>query len=248
MWQRNGGWIQRPGWKYEIGWAGQNISTANSLLADYLKSGNKKSLERGIACLDTWATYCPLPNGLIRNHFDYVLGIENSEEILDACNLGDAAEDFFIAYELAKQCGYERENYKTLALNICDFMLKDQQSSGQFGKGWDTEGNCLYREGTIGAYIIPPMVRAYRAAGEQKYLHSAEKAFNFYFNDFAGNGFTSAGALIPGASIKNRPGQFFTAQLCLRPNDSAYLTKMNKFPGTFPWLWHYSRRLKHHRF
>jgi hypothetical protein len=243
LWQRNGGWIQRPGWKYEIGWAGQNISTANSLLADYLKSGNKKSLERGIACLDTWATYCPLPNGLIRNHFDYVLGIENSEEILDACNLGDAAEDFFIAYELAKQCGYERENYKTLALNICDFMLKDQQSSGQFGKGWDTEGNCLYREGTIGAYIIPPMVRAYRAAGEQKYLHSAEKAFNFYFNDFAGNGFTSAGALDTWCIDKESSWPILHSAMLLfeATNDSAYLTKAEQISWYLStWLWHYS--------
>jgi len=243
LWQRNGGWIQRPGWKYEIGWAGQNISTANSLLADYLKNGNKQSLERGIACLDTWATYCPLPNGLIRNHFDYVLGIENSEEILDACNLGDAAEDFLVAYELAQQCGYERGNYKTLALNICDFMQKNQQTSGQFGKGWDTDGNCLYREGTIGAYIIPPMVRAYRAAGEQKYLHSAEKAFNFYFNDYAKNGFTSAGALDTWCIDKESSWPMLHSAMLLfeATNDSTYLTKAERISWYLStWLWHYS--------
>ena len=39
------GWIQRQSWKYEIGWAGQNISLANAMLHDYLLSNERRSLD-----------------------------------------------------------------------------------------------------------------------------------------------------------------------------------------------------------
>jgi hypothetical protein len=243
LWLRNGGWIQRPVWKYEIGWAGQNISTANSLLTDYLWNKNQLSLDHAIACLDTWAKYCPLPNGLIRNHFDYVLGIEKSEEILDACNLGDAAADYLVAYDLAKKCGLERENYREIALRICDFLLNDQQPSGQYGKGWDKEGKCLYRDGTIGSFIIPAMVRAWQATGKEAYLTSAKRAYDFYFDDFAGQGFTSAGALDTWCIDKESSWPMLRSAMMLydATTDKAYLDKAERTSWYLStWLWHYS--------
>ena len=50
---------------YEIGWCGQNASLANSMLADYLNSGNEDSLHRGLAVLDGWTAGGRLPNGMI---------------------------------------------------------------------------------------------------------------------------------------------------------------------------------------
>lgn len=243
LWLRDGKWIQRPGWKYEIGWAGQNISTANSLLTDFLWNNNRLSLDRAIACLDTWAKYCPLPNGLIRNHFDYVLGIEKSEEVLDACNLGDAAADFLVACDLAKQCGVERENYKTTALGICDFLMHDQQPSGQYGKSWNKEGLCLYRDGTIGAFIIPAMVRAYAGTRNKAYLASARRAYDFYFEDFSQQGFTSAGALDTWCIDKESSWPMLRSALMLyeATGDSAYISKAEKTSWYLStWLWHYS--------
>ena len=243
LWLRDGKWIQRPGWKYEIGWAGQNISTANSLLTDFLWNKNEQSRDRAIACLDTWAKYCPLPNGLIRNHFDYVLGIEKGEEVLDACNLGDAAADYLVAFDLAKQCGIEREKYKIIAVNICDFLMNDQQPSGQYGKGWSKEGNCLYRDGTIGSFIIPAMIRAYGATGNKAYLASARRAYDFYFEDFASQGFTSAGALDTWCIDKESSWPMLRSAMMLHEatGDSTYLTKAEKTSWYLStWLWHYS--------
>ncbi|MFA6127855.1 MAG: hypothetical protein WC699_11160 [Bacteroidales bacterium] len=243
LWLRDGNWIQRPVWKYEIGWAGQNISTANSFLTDFLWNKNQQSLDRGITCLDTWATYCPLPNGLIRNHFDYVLGFEKSEEVLDACNLGDAAADYLVAWDLAKKCGVERENYKTIALGICDFMLKDQQSSGQYGKGWTREGVCLYRDGTVGSFIIPAMVRAYSVTGNKAYLASARRAYDFYFDDFSTKGFTSAGALDTWCIDKESSWPMLRSAIMLHEatGDSTYLAKAESTSWYLStWLWHYS--------
>jgi hypothetical protein len=243
LWLRDGKWIQRPVWKYEIGWAGQNISTANSLLVDYLKNRNQLSLDHAMDCLDTWAKYALLPNGLIRNHFDYILGIEKSEEILDACNLGDAAADYLVAYTLAGKCGIERENFRSIALGICNFLMNDQQPSGQYGKGWDTNGKCLYRDGTVGAFIIPAMVRAYDATGNKAYLASARRAYDFYFNEFARNGYTSAGALDTWCIDKESSFPMLRSALMLfeKTNDSTYLRKAEKTSWYLStWLWHYS--------
>ncbi len=243
LWLRDGGWIQRPVWKYEIGWAGQNASISNSLLVNYLKTGDKESLEKGIACLDSWANHAPLPNGLIRNHFDYILGIEQSEEVLDACNLGDAAADFLTAWELAVKCGIERDHYKTIALDICDFMLNDQRPSGQYGKGWNTEGICLYRSGSVGAFIIPAMLKAYEVTGNNAYLASARRAYDFYFDEFAKNGFTTAGALDTWCIDKESSMPMLRSAIRLYEltKEEVYVTKAEKTSWYLStWFWHYS--------
>ena len=48
---------------YAIGWCGQNASLANSMLADYLNSGNEDSLRRGLAVLDGWTACGRLRTG-----------------------------------------------------------------------------------------------------------------------------------------------------------------------------------------
>ena len=243
LWLRDGGWIQRPGWKYEIGWAGQNASMANSLLENYLRSGDQESLQMGLACLDSWANHASLPNGLIRTHFDYIIGIEKGEEVLDACNLGDAAYDLLTAWELAGKCGMERDNYKTVALGICDFMLNDQQPSGQYGKGWSKDGTCLYRDGTIGAFVIPAMLSAYRVTGDNAYLASAKRAYDFYYEDFTSNGYTSAGALDTWCIDKESSLPMLRSALMLYDltSDKTYLDKAEKSSWYITtWMWHYS--------
>ena len=57
------GWVQRQSWKYEIGWAGQNVSLANSMLQDHLLSKERVSLDKGIQCLDAWIKNARLPTG-----------------------------------------------------------------------------------------------------------------------------------------------------------------------------------------
>jgi hypothetical protein len=190
------GWIQRQSWKYEIGWAGQNVSLANSMLADYLLSKEKSSLDMGIRCLNTWLRNARLKNGLFRCHYDYLVGLENPKtEVQDACNLGQAAQGYFEAYDLAARCGLSRPEYRAAALGVCDFAVKAQRADGRLGKAWKNDGKIVDPEGTIGAFFIPPLVTAYRATHKAAYLEAAERAYAFYFGDFLKNGFTTAGAL-----------------------------------------------------
>ncbi len=242
LWMRGNGWIQRPGWKYEIGWAGQNASFGISLMEDYLRNGRQESLDKAITCLDTWAKFSPLPNGLFRTHFDYILGLEKGEEVVDGCNLGQTIADFLSAHEVARKCGIDRENYKTLALNLANFLLNDQQASGQYGKGWTTDGKCVYRDGTVGAFIIPGMVRAWKATGDNAYLASARRAYDFYFDDFARNGYTSAGALDTWCIDKESSLPLLRSALMLfdATGDSTYLNKAEKTSWYLAtWLWQY---------
>ena len=166
-------------WKYERGWCGQNASFGNSFLIDYLRTGDESSLKMGLTCLDTWADHAVLPNGLFITNFDYIL--ENEKDAtLDACNLGTATLNFFEAAELARQCKNERPAYEKIALNICRFVKDDQQASGVYGRGWKYDGECVYREGTVGCFLVPPMVEAFQRTKDKSYWESAIRAYNHY--------------------------------------------------------------------
>ncbi len=191
-----GTWVQRPSWKYEIGWAGQNISLANSLLSDYVKTGDEDSLNKGVQCLDTWLRHARLKNGLFRCHFDYLLGLEDPKgEVQDACNLGAAAMGYFEASDLATSCGLKKPEYRAAALGVCDFVLRIMGPDGRIGRTWTNGGRPVDPEGTTGAFLIQPLVRAYRVSHKGEYLAAAERAFAFYFGGLAADGYTTAGAL-----------------------------------------------------
>ncbi|MFC5471814.1 hypothetical protein ACFPPD_24360 [Cohnella suwonensis] len=181
---------------YEIGWCGQNASLANSMLADYLNSGNEDSLHRGLAVLDGWTAGGRLPNGMIHCHYDYVLLFKQAQlEVQDACNLGTAALNLFEAEQLALRCGVERSIYRETALGICDFAISVQSPEGRIGKSWKNDGSPHDPEGTVGCFLVPPLVKAYELTGNEIYLHGAELGYRYYMRELIDNGYTTAGAL-----------------------------------------------------
>jgi len=188
-------WRQRSYYKYEIGWAGQNASLAVSLLYDYLTNKDETSLAMGIATLDCWAAHARLASGLLRCVFDPILGDSNCPLEHDACNLGSAADAFFEAYELAARCGLDKPAYRDAALGICDFAVRAQHAGGKLGKSWNDDGVCLDAEGTIGCYLIPPLVLAYRVTHDRTYLTAAETAYQHYAGGLINDGYATAGAL-----------------------------------------------------
>ena len=239
-------WIQRPstyaGGKYSIGWTGQNASIANSFLVDYLKTGDESSLKKGISCLDTWANQCVLPNGLLITHYDYLLG-QMKLETLDACHLGAAAFNFFEATDLAKKCHFERPNYEKAALGICRFVMEDQQESGVYGRGWTFDGECVVREGTVGCFLVPPMIEAYRRTNDKSYLESAIRAYNHYIEQLNEEGYTTAGALDTWCIDKESSYPLLCSALKLYriTQDKRYLDDaihISYYLST--WLWHYN--------
>ncbi|MDL2208566.1 pectate lyase [Parabacteroides sp. OttesenSCG-928-O15] len=235
-------WEQRRGGKYEIGWCGQNASFANSFLYDYLKSGNKESLHKGITTLDTWASHCLLPNGLFIGHFDYVLN-KNKEGLIDACNLGTAAINYFEAYDLAEHCKLEKTEYEKVAYNICRFAIQAQQPSGCFAKSWNMDGECVHREGTIGAFMVPPLIEAYKRSGEEEFKTAALKGYDFYVSELYTNGYTTAGALDTWCIDKESSIPLLRSAIMLYKltQEQQYLNdavSISYYLST--WLWHYN--------
>ena len=239
-----GGWYHWPyeGEKYAIGWTGQNASLANSLLTDYLKTGDESSLNKGLDCLDAWADNCALPNGLFVIHYDYILG-QMKEETLDACHLGAAAQNLFEATGLARQCGKERPVYEKVALGICRFVRDDQQENGVYGRGWTLDGECVVREGTVGCFLAPPMIEAYCLTNDKSYLESAIRAYNHYLEQLYEDGYTTAGALDTWCTDKESSYPLLRSALKLYhvTHDRRYLddaVQISCYLST--WLWHYS--------
>ena len=233
-------WKQREGSRYEAGWCGQNISVACSFLQDYLYNGNKCSLEKGMATLDAWAGNCRLPGGLFICQFDQVL--DGEERIIDACNLGTAAINFFEAYRLAAECGINRPDFRELALDICDFVVSDQQDDGCYAKGWRPDGECVYREGTVGCFLVPAMLEAYNISGESRYLESALRAYDHYVSGLRRDGFTTAGALDTWCIDKESAISLLRSSLRLynMTGSGQYLDdalQSSYYLST--WLWHY---------
>ncbi len=193
---RDESWQQRSPGLYEIGWCGQNASLANALLYDYLRTGSQPSLEKGLACLDCWANYAPLPNGLFRCHFDRILaGATPDQEVQDGCNLGAVAFYYFEAYQLSRQCEVERPVYQEIALNICNFFVAHQFEDGNLGRAWRGDGSCVATDGATGSFMIPPLLMAYQITGDEKYFQTAKRAYNYYIMSLLENGFSAAGAL-----------------------------------------------------
>lgn len=238
------GWKQRPFGKYEIGWCGQNASFINSLLTDYLKTNNQESKDKALAALDTWTNdKTQKETGFYITRYDDYFG-GNNRAVSDACNLGTAANNFFETIGLLEQCKDtdRMAKVKKVALGICDFVKRDQQPSGVYGRGWYPDGECYFREGTVGAFMIPAMLKAYTVTADSSYFHSASKAFNYYYAEFERLGYTTAGALDTWCIDKESSMPLLRSALMLfdATANRGYIEKAEKISYYLStWLWHY---------
>jgi hypothetical protein len=182
-----------------------------------------------------------LPNGLFITQYDAV--INKSKCVMDACNLGTAALQFFEADRLVKKLRLIRTAYLGAAWGICNFMLADQQPNGCYGRGWTVEGRCIEREGGIGAYLIPAMLKAYEFYNDKKYLESAKRAYIYYINGFKKNGFSTDGTLDTRCIDRESAYPLLTSAIGLYKitKDDVYLNDavdVSYYLST--WLWHYN--------
>ena len=113
----------------------------------------------------------------------------------DACNNGTAADCYFEAYDMLKKAGIDKPEYLDMAYGICNHAIKTQDENGSYAKTWRNNGEVRAKKGTIGCFLILPMLKAYDNSGDKKYLDSAVRAFNFYYSELERDGFTTAGAL-----------------------------------------------------
>lgn len=183
--------------KYELGWVGQSASASNTLLYEYLRTGDKDAYEKASMCLDAWPKYTKLEGveGLVQIKFDGAPVDQTRDIPIDACNLGQGATQYFLAADLMEKCGTPRPEYIDYAMGMVNFVVSHQKESGEFAKSWNKDGSVRQQNGTIGAFLIPPVLEAYKRTGDAKYRDSAVRAFDCYCKELSDNGFTTAGAL-----------------------------------------------------
>jgi hypothetical protein len=228
---------------YEIGWCGQNASLANSCLFDYLKTGDKSSLDIGLDVLDWWLQHAARPKGIPVVRFNEVPRKVLPAKEQDACNIGQMVHQYFDAARLAEKCGVPRPGYHDFALKTCDAMLDLQQSNGKIGKSWDIEAKVLETEGSIAAFLLPGFIDAYKETSEEKYLDAAKQGFDYYMDEFLEHDFSTAGALDSYCIDKESAIPFVTTALALFniTNDHDYLDKAvfaSQYLAT--WQFHHS--------
>lgn len=176
--------------------------------------------------------------GLIRRDAEGKLYI-----YVDACNMGTGAECYFEAYEMLSSIGIQKPEYLQAGLDVCEFALKNQESSGNFSKSWDQEGNVRQSKGTIGCFLILPLLCAYRHTKKEKYLQSAEKAFAFYYSELEEMGFTTAGALDTYSIDKESASPLLRCCMKLQEitGDDKYITCGEKIGWYLTtWMMHYT--------
>ena len=162
---------------------------------------------------------------------------------IDACNNGTAAYCYFEAYDLLKKAGIEKPEYEKLAFGICDFALKTQDSRGCYAKTWNDDGEVTQREGTIGSFLILPLLRAYERCGRAEYLQSAIRAFDYYYAGLARDGFTTAGALDTYSIDKESSSPLLRSALALYDitHDEKYIRCAEKTAWYIcTWMMHYT--------
>ncbi len=241
----NGGWKQRSFMKYEIGWCGQNASLINSLLTDYLRNGDEDSKAKALAALDSWTSpKLQNENGFYIVSYDKILR-GSSNIVSDACNLGTAAYNFFETARLLEKCGATERvgRVSDVALGICDFVRAKQYPSGCYGKGWNQLGECVYEDGTVGAFMIAPMLSAYEFTEDSVYFASALRAYDYYYAAFVRDGYTTAGALDTWCIDKESALALLRASLNLYDvtRDKQYVRNAERLSYYLStWLWHYN--------
>lgn len=219
---------------FQSGWCGQNISEGCSLLADYLMTGDRTSLDMALSSLDSWAENAVLPNGLFPSDF--------FSKQYDSCHMGGVAAMFLEACRLAKECGQEREIYRAVALAICDIVMDTQRDDGCYGRNWSEDGTCLSYDGFTASYMLTAMLEAYRDTGDERYLASEKMAYDYYMSEFNRLGYSTAGALDTNCIDKESSVPLLFAAIGMYDiiEEQRYLddaVALGYYLST--WLWHY---------
>ena len=209
----NGGWEKRKYNKYEIGWCGQNAMFANALLGEALRTGDKEAKAMGFSVLDSWLEMARVPAGVTGSYYD-----PGQVRYLEACDLGTAGLAYFEACDLTEKlsgrilCGEGKKaqqtdsadparirqkaaRYYEAALEICDFAVRMQGEDGSFAKCWHADGRTAIKDGTVGAFLVMPLIEGYRRTGKESYKEAAVKGLRRYLKELKEYGYTTAGAL-----------------------------------------------------
>ncbi len=236
----NGGFSYRADTCFELAWCGQNILFSRMLIEDYIRFGHKDSLDEALEILDTRVSLCTASSGLLAAQLRDYESLDTATA--DTCNMGYGAYELIRAYLALRRIGIDKPAYLDAAKGLCDFFVEHFSDSCGFGKQWRLDGVCLDGGGTIGGFVIPPLVKLYELTGTEKYLELAERSMRFYMERDLDKFVSTAGALDTCCVDKETSFPFIVSGILLYENtkNEIYLEYAKKAAYYFTsWMFHY---------
>ncbi len=181
---------------WQSGWF-SGIMTAYA----FNKLGNLLSKERAEKTLDfipnavspTGLFYSKIVNGKIENDRDSASSKKGYENMRNAHLVRRSGEMlyFLIKHLQAKK---PKEKLVNIAKNCADEFVRLFDKYKTFGQYVNIEtGEMLISLSTCGAIVVAGLVKAYEYFNEQKYLQTAIKAGQYYYDNFVQKGYTNGG-------------------------------------------------------
>ena len=228
--------------RFEMGWADQGLLNSRMIAIDAYEKGDKEMLDVAIGIFNSWAEK-QQENGLIKTQFQqYYTDTAYDFSLPDVCNLGWGAAEMSRMYTFLKEIGIDKPKFKEFATRIADFFCENYSEEYGFGKAWTLDGKCEVTVGSIGGFMLLGILEVYKITGNKKYLETAIKASDFYFERDL-DGFTcSAGALDCQSIDKETAYPFINASLILyeETGNEKYLDRAKKAAYFFfSWGFHY---------
>ena len=243
----DGAWRPRNQYRYELGWCGQSVSQATSMLVHAFLTGDREAERMGFTCLDSWISRT-LPHGLLPTHLEEQEYTYFGRRTLDACNLCHGVIQFLFAWRMAQLLGKYKPEYREAALRICDFAVSQMDAEGKIGKSWaEDDLTPLVRDGTSGSFLTLALCEAARCTGEKRYLEAAIRSYAFYYEKFIRRGYAMGGALDIFTIDKESAMPLLSAGLLLHEltQEKKYITFAEDAAWYLStWQWCYSRRFR----
>lgn len=235
-----GGFAYRGDECFELAWCGQNILFCRMFIEDFIRNGNRNSLDEALEILDTRAKFCTAKSGLLAAQLKSFENLDAATA--DTCNMGYGAYEFLRCYDRLRDIGIDKPAYLEAGRGLCDFFCGHFSEEYGFGKQWRLDGVCLDKGGSIGAFVIPAMAKLYALTKEEKYLAMAEKALKFYVERDLDKFVCTAGALDTCCVDKETSTPFIMSAVLLYDltGKEIYRTYMEKAAYYFTsWMFHY---------
>ena len=237
----NGGFAYRTDRCFELAWCGQNVLFCRMLIEDFVRRSHDDSLALALEILDTRVAVCTAKSGLVASQLRDYANLDAAAA--DTCNMGYGVFELLRVWEKLQSLGIDRPAYLETARNFCEFFLSHFSDEHGFGKLWRLDGTLLDPGGSIGGFVILPLVKYFELTGDARCLDLAGRAMRFYMARDLDRFVCTAGALDTCCVDKETAAPFLMSGVMLyeATKDPAYLTMAEKAAYYFTaWMFHYN--------
>ena len=228
--------------RYEIGWADQGAMTARLLAIDGFKRNDPELIDLATRILDAYVS-TQKENGLLYPFYSHnFIEDEKKRQVPDSCNMGWAMTELIRSYHLYKQQGINKDEYLQFSIKLADFAVEHYSDEYGFGKTWSIDGKALKTDGGAGGFMVMGLMEVYKTVKDERYMQTAIKAMDFYYNRDLDNFICTAGALDCLCTDKETAYPFVRAALDLyeETNDKFWLERAEKAAiYFFSWMFWY---------